>query len=249
MPSFSRRSIEVELFCEEAFTMVDNWTDQITFRSNGRSQFAVVANKFGDATSSGRRKWFEWGKVSGLKSPGDVRKAIEEQSELLGVQVELADVIAPVASVDWVTAAVIAHDAGLDLPPLPSIEALLAQRALRPLGKVVLGVTWGYEHQTLTLPFEQWVRILNEELVTISTPYWYEGKRFNSWWSFDRGAQLRVLIDMDGSGGPSGDGWIGALRNIPSIQGPKLNDADLAQLALDASKAARASSCGAPKAF
>jgi hypothetical protein len=80
----------------------------------------------------------------------------------------------------------------------------------------------------LTLPFERWVRILRGESWSIGEPYWYEGQRFTGEWSFDGNGGLVVGYDHDGVG------WEGKVSGLDAIEGPKLDDVDLAALALSA---------------
>ena len=56
--------------------------------------------------------------------------------------------------------------------------------------------------------------------------YRYEGQRFTGTWSFDGDGRLVVSYD-DG-----GVGWEGNLDGVNVIDGPKLDNIDLARLAL-----------------
>ena len=164
----------------------------------------------------------------GLKSPMAIYKAIEDEAEYLSVQVEWVDAIPLIASIDWLTAAVIASKVGFEIPALPDVEILLTQRSLRSLGRVTIGAEWGYDMHELSLPYERWVRVLKGETLSIEQPYWYEGQRFTGEWSFDGIGGLVVGYD-DG-----GVGWDGKLGGLDVIEGPKLDEVDLARLALSA---------------
>ena len=100
------------------------------------------------------------------------------------------------------------------------------------MGKVTIGAEWGYDMHELMMSFEQWLRILGGEDDLVERPYRYEGKRFMGVWSFDGNGRLEVGYD-DG-----GQGWEGLLQDLELIDGPKLEDADLAKLAVHASGAA-----------
>jgi hypothetical protein len=154
--------------------------------------------------------------------------ALDSEAEFLGVTLDWPAVVPLIASVDWLIAAVIAKAARLSVPPLPSAETLLAQRPLRPLGRVKVGVIWGYEMHELQITFERWIRVLDGEALTVEEPYWHEGKRFTGCWAFD-GRQGLVVTYDDG-----GVGWEGDLGGVDLIDGPKLDDVDLARLALSA---------------
>ena len=166
--------------------------------------------------------------TKGLKSPMAIYKAIEDEAEYLSVQVEWVDAIPLIASIDWLTAAVIASKVGFEIPALPDVEILLTQRSLRSLGRVTIGAEWGYDMHELSLPYERWVRVLKGETLSIEQPYWYEGQRFTGEWSFDGIGGLVVGYD-DG-----GVGWDGKLGGLDVIEGPKLDEVDLARLALSA---------------
>ncbi|MBY0436618.1 MAG: hypothetical protein K2W80_00400 [Burkholderiales bacterium] len=200
MPRISRKSAEVVLFSGEYQTMLDSWTDELVVRRDRRANFSVIGRKYCGAPPTGARGWQTWGKVSEIRTPRHLQREIREQSEALGIDVELSDVIGHVAVLDWITAAVIAHAEALELPKLPTIETLLEQRSLRALGKVEITVEWGYELQSVIMPFDRWMRVLSGEIVEIRSPYWYEGRRFMSWWCFEKGTELCVRIDPDGYG-------------------------------------------------
>lgn len=224
----SRRAAKVVLLHREAFSMVDDWIDHIELRRDAHAKFAVWSNKYGEDPMTGRRRWFDWDKTKGLKSPMAIHKAIEDAAEYLSVQVEWVDAIPLIASVDWLTAAVIASSVGYEIPALPDVDVLLSQRSLRSIGRVTIGAEWGYDMHELTLPFERWVRILGGESWSIEEPYWYEGQRFIGEWSFDGTGGL-VVGYHDG-----GVGWDGSLGSLDVIDGPKMDYVDLARIALAA---------------
>ncbi len=227
-PKVNRFASKVVLVHRDAFSMVDNWIDHIELRRSSNATFAVWGNKYGGNPINGRRQWGEWDKVKGLKSPMAIYKAIEYEAEFLNVQVEWVDAIPLIASIDWLTAAVVANRIGYEIPTLLEFDKLLSQRPLRTLGRVRIGAKWGYDMHELDVPFERWIRILLGEPTSIEKTYWYEGKRFMGSWSFDgRGA---LSVGYDGGGG----GWEGNLASLDIIAGPILDNVDLAKLALSA---------------
>lgn len=221
-----RKAAKVILLHREAYSMVDDWIDHIELRRSAHAKFAVWGNKYGEDPNTGKRRWGNWDKTANLREPSAIRRALESAAEFLGVTVDWPEMLPLIASVDWLIAAVIAQAAGLSVPPLPSAETLLAQRALRPLGRVKIGVIWGYDMHPLNITFERWIRILGGEAWTVEEPYWYEGRRFTGCWSFDSQHGLVVTYD------DCGVGWEGELRAMDIIDGPKVDDVDLARLAL-----------------
>jgi len=224
----TRRAAKVVLVHRDAFSMVDDWIDHIELRRDAYATFSVWGNKYGEDPMTGRRRWFDWDKTKGLKSPIAIHKAIEDAAQYLNVQVEWVDAIPLIASIDWLTAAVIASCVGYEIPALPDADVLLRQRSLRSIGRVTIGAEWGYDMHELTLPFERWVRILRGDGWPTEEPYWYEGQRFTGEWCFDGAGGLLVGYD-DG-----GVGREGRLDGLDVIEGPKLDDVDLAKLALSA---------------
>ena len=224
----TRTANKVVLVHRDAFSMVDDWIDHIELRRAANATFAVWGNKYGENPNTGRRQWGEWDKTKGLKSPMAIYKAIEDEAEFLSVQVEWVDTIPLIASIDWLTAAVIASRVGYEIPMLPEFKVLLTQRPLRTLGRVRIGAEWGYDMHELDLPLERWLRIIGGEPWSTQKPYWYEGQRFTGDWSFDGFGGLMVGYD-DG-----GVGWEGNLEGLDIIEGPQLDEVDLAKLALSA---------------
>lgn len=212
--------------------MGDSWIDKLDLRRDSRATFTVTARKYGDDPITGRRKWREVGVERRLRTPLTVRRAILEQAEMLGVGVDWTDVLPRMAALDWLTAAVIARQERRPLPKLPGADRLTAQRSLKTFGRVTLGAAWGYELQCLSTSFEQWVRILGGQKYFKEMPYHYEGRRCHAWWSFDGHGGLRVTIDVDGTGYPTGEGWVGHLQDLAFIEGPQLDGEDLAKLTL-----------------
>jgi len=226
----TRVSAKVVLLHREAFSMVDDWIDHIELRRTAGANFAVWGNKYGENPMTGRRQWGEWEKVNGLKSPMAIFKAIEDMAEFLSVDVEWAKAIPLIASIDWLTAAVIAHQKGYEIPSLPEIDVLLNQRSLRPFGHVKIGAIWGYDMHEFDLPLERWIRVLNGDTWSAEKRYWYEGQRFKGNWSFDGLGSLSVGY------GDGGQGWRGNLSGLDMIDGPKIDEVDLAKLTLSAVK-------------
>lgn len=74
----TRRGDKVVLLHREAYSMVDHWIDHIELRRNAYATFAVWGNKHGEDPTTGRRRWFDWEKSKGLKSPMEIHKAIED---------------------------------------------------------------------------------------------------------------------------------------------------------------------------
>ena len=225
-----RRSAKVVLLHCEAFSMVDDWIDQIELRRDRHATFSVLAKKYGEDPMTGRRRWLDWDKTKGLKNPMAIHKAIEDTAEYLNVQVEWVDAIPLIAQIDWVTAAVIASNVGRQIPELPGVEILLAQRSLRALGPVRVGAKWGCDIHELTLPFDRWVRTLVGQHFDAEQIYWYEGKRFIANWAFEGSGGVVV------SYGDGGVGWEGALGELEFIEGIQIDAVDLARVALGAAK-------------
>jgi hypothetical protein len=224
----SRASAKVVLLHREAFSMVDDWIDHIELRRSAGANFAVWGNKYGENPMNGRRQWGEWERVKGLKSPMAIFKAIEDMAEFLSVDVEWVDAIPIIATIDWLTAAVIANRKGFDIPALPDVDDLLNQRSLRPFGRMTIGAIWGYEMHEFDLTLDQWIRVLKGEQWSAEKRYSYEGQRFTGDWSFDGLGSLSVGYD----GG--GQGWEGNLSGLDMIVGPVVDEVDLAKLALSA---------------
>jgi hypothetical protein len=224
----SRRAAKVVLLHRDAFSMVDDWIDHIELRRDAHATFAVWGKKYGEDPMTGRRRWFDWDKTKGLKSPMAIHEAIEDAAAYLSVEVEWVDAIPLIASIDWLTAAVIGKNIGYEIPALPEIDVLLTQRSLCTVGHVTIGAEWGYAMHELVMPLERWMRILRGERWSIEEPYWHEGQRFTGDWSFDGTGGLVVSYD-DG-----GVGWQGQLTGLDVIEGPKLDNVDLATLALSA---------------
>lgn len=224
----NRRSAKVVLLHRESFSMDDGSIDHIELRRNAFATFSVWRKKYGQDPMTGRQRWFDWGKTKGLKSSVAIKMAIDDAAELLSVTVEWEKIIPLIASIDWLIAAVIAKNGGHEIPTIPDVNVLLTQRSLRALGRVTIGAEWGYDMHELDFPLEHWIRILRGESWVIDKPYWYEGERFTGTWSFDGDGQLEVTYD-DG-----GVGWQGHLTGLEVIEGPKLDNVDLAKLALSA---------------
>ena len=223
-----RRSARVCLLDADRFTMLSSWCDRLELKRDRKARFAVYARKLIDS------RWEVWNTCKGLVTPLHVMNAIDESAELLGVNVDYAEALPLIASIDWVTAAVIAEKTGYDVPTLDEFAILIKQRSFRSFGKVVIGVEWGYDMHTIAMPFERWLRVLGGELNTKSEPYTYEGEVFNAQWYFNR-QQLQVTY------GDAGTGWEGSLDALGLLDGPHVDGVDIAKLAI------RASSIGTQK--
>lgn len=224
----TRRAAKVVLLHLEASSKVEDCIKHIELRRSANAMMAVWGSKYGQDPVTGRRRSAEWNKTKGLKSLMATWKAIEAQADLLDVTVEPGDAIPLIASIDWLTATVIASKLGLQLPELPNMEVLRTQRSLRTIGRVTIGAEWGYDMHDLTLPFERWIGILGGEHFIIDEPYWYEGQRFTGTWTFDGDRRLEVSYD-DG-----GIGWVGELMALDLMHGPIIDEIDVARLALSA---------------
>lgn len=227
----SRRSAKVVLLHRESRSATDDWIDHIELRRNAYATFSVRGNRYGVDPVTGRRRWLSKKKTEGLKNPIEVKKAIDDVAQLLGANVEWVDVIPLIASIDWLTAAVIASQAGLDIPSLPDIDVIVSQRSLRTLGRVTIGAEWGYLYYEISLPLERWIRGLCGESWEVSKSDWYEAERFTGVWSFDGNCYLEVNNDESGQGY-----WSGELDDLEVIEGPEVDGVDLAKLALSASR-------------
>lgn len=227
-----RRAASVVLLDAEDSSWLDDFVNRLDLRRNASATFAVWGNKFGENPETGRRGWLGWEKIEGLKSPLAIKRAIEDTAYFLSARFEWGDLIPLIGTIDWVTASVIASTEGLEIPALPEVDDLLSQRSLRALGKVKIGAEWGDEIHEFELSFERWVRVLGGESWETDKPYWHEGRRFTATWSFDGEGQLEVTYD------DAGVGWEGPMAGLAVIEGPKLDDVDLARLALSSANSA-----------
>ena len=218
----SRRSAQVVLVDSERFTMQSSWCDRLELHRDRQAQFSVHSRKLIDG------KWNEWNTSRGLVTPLQVMNAIDESADLLGAVVEYVEALPLIACIDWVTAAVIAEKIGHDVPTLNEFSILAKQRSFRSFGKVTIGVEWGYDMHTTSMPFERWLRVLGGELYIKSKRYNYEGNVSKTQWRF-YGQQLEVTYD-DG-----GTGWEGGLDALDLLIGPQVDGADIAKSAIQAS--------------
>jgi hypothetical protein len=231
----SPKSATVILLERDRFTMSDSWTDRIELTRSAGCKFEITGSKDLGAPTLEQPGNLPITNVDGITSSRALYRALNEAALMLDVELEWVDAIPLIAKLDWITAAVIANDVGQDVPELPSFESLVSQRSLtsiRRMGKVTIGAEWGYEMHELTMSFEQWLRILGGERHRVEKPYLYEGKTYLGVWMFDGKGGLVVGIDYEG------EGWGGHLVDLELIDGPKLEDADLAKLAVHASGAA-----------
>jgi hypothetical protein len=224
-----RRTARVVLLHGESSSMVDDWIDHIEIRRNANATFSVWANKYGENPVTARRRWFDWSKQKGLKTPLSILKAVENAEQYLQVQVKPRDIVTALETIDWTSAAVLASAWGLAIPALPPLEDMLNQRSLRSVGRVTVGAVWAYERHDVQMSFENWIRILHGEGLRINRPHWYEGKRYMGTWSFGGRDHVEVT-DQEG-----GVCWVGDLQSLDLIEGPILDGVDLAALALKAS--------------
>jgi hypothetical protein len=223
-----RRAARVALVHRHPIPEVDDCHGYIELRRSASGRCAVWARKLSGANVGVRHGSTAWKKSSGLTRPFQVLAALSEHAEFLGIEFQLKDAVPLIASIDWLTAAVLADQAGLGLPRLPSAAGLLEQRALRPLGRVLVGVEWGDDMHQIHMSLEQWVRILGGAEWTVDRSYRYEGERFTGTWTFDGRRGLEVTYD-DG-----GVGWEGEIDDMDLLTGPQVDGVDLARLALSA---------------
>ena len=111
---------------------------------------------------------------------------------------------------------------------LNDFAILIKQRSFRSLGKVTIGVEWGYDMHTISMSFTRWLRVLGGEPYVKSERYNYEGEVSKAQWCFNC-QQLEVTYD-DG-----GTGWEGGLDTLDLLIGPQVDDVDIAKLAVRAS--------------
>jgi hypothetical protein len=224
----SQRSATVILLERDRFHMSDSWTDRIELTRSTGCKFKVTGSKDLGSPTLPQPGNLTITHVGGIVSPRALYRELNDAAMMLGVEIEWVDVIPLIAELDWITAAVIANDAGQDVPELPPFKTIVSQRSitsLRRMGKVTIGAEWGYDMHELTMSFEQWLRILGGESSRCENPYIYEGTRFTGIWSFDGNGRLEVGYD-DG-----GQGWEGRLADLPHMDGPKVDGEDVAVLA------------------
>jgi hypothetical protein len=226
-----RRPSSVVLVEENRLNRVSSWLDQVAVSQTAQGLFSVTARKFVERDDKPKKHWITLEDISSIKSPSSLIKALNECAELLSVDLSWDDVLSKLAEIDWPTAAAIAAKEDLDSPALPSLGLLTRQLRRRRLGKVNIYVSWGYERHDLTLPFQRWLEILKGQKHTPRTRYTAENGTFTAHWRFDVNDkdQLDVEYVSDEDGGV---GWTGSLQDIDGIEGPKLEDVDLAKAAL-----------------
>ncbi len=221
-----RTSGKVVLVHAERPSTSDDLIDHIELRRSGRATFSVAGARCDKAQATTRHRWSNAARSNGLRTPMQIKAALDQAAKVLGVDLDWIVAIPVIAKLDWISAAAIASTMNLDLPRLPPTGVLLSQRSLRALGRVEVGVEWGYELQSISLTFERWCRILGGEPFTIQEPYWYDGEKFNGCWQFDGRHRLGIGY-RDG-----GVGWTGGLDEIDLISGPEVDEVDLANVAL-----------------
>ena len=225
----------VVLFKDERDSMVDNWIDSLTVSRNARKRFTVELSKYGDDSDGGRRAWRTWDKTVDLSTPTQVLNAIESIMDEQGLSLDWAVASTLIAELDWITAAIIAVKKKVALPNVPTLFDFVEQRSLTTLGKVVIGVEWGYDMHELSLDFVDWLCILQGDSYGKESSYYYEGKRFVATWSFDITGDYELEITYGDDGGT---GWRGALSSVDALQGKSIDGFDLAQLLIKAPRSA-----------
>ncbi len=230
-----RKSPAVILLNKDRFAMSGIWTHRIELTRLPRCRFNVTGSKdLGRPTDQLGNLPITH--VDGITSPRALYRALNNAASILAVEMEWVHAIPLIAQLDWITAAVIANDTDYDVPKLPPFETVISQRLLtsiRGIEKVKLGAELGYDMHELTMSFEEWLRILGGETDRVEKPYFYEGKRCLGDWKFDVKGGLVVGIDYEG------ERWGGRLADLAPIDSPKLENADLAKLAVRASSATK----------
>jgi hypothetical protein len=219
---YSRRSAKAVLVDRERSSIQSSWRDLLELRRDARARFSVYVRKFSDG------KWELGNTCKGLVTPLQVMNAIGESADLLGTEIEYVKALPLIASLDWVTAAVIAEKMGCGIPTLPEFPSLIKQRSLRSFGRVIVGVEWGHDMHEIFLPFDRWLQVLGGDRYIKSAPYHYEGESFRAQWRFND-LQLEVIYDGEGVG------WDGDLHSLGLLKGPQVDGVDIAKLALLAS--------------
>lgn len=212
--------------------MADTWTDHVEVSMERYGTFSVAANIYGENPVTGRYRWGDWHREKGLKTPGELKAALLGAARLLNRPISWPDTIPKVATVDWLSAAVIADSEKLDLPDLPVWQILNEQRSFRRFGPVHLSADFSDDLHTLSIPLERWLRILAGELFSASKPYVYEGEQFLAEWSFrtDHAGTQQLEVTYD----DSGVAWSGDLESLTKIEGLAVDGTDVAMLALRA---------------
>jgi hypothetical protein len=202
----------------------------ISRTSGGR--FQVITRRFAWQPIDSGNKPLMQEKTRKIKDPGDLYQALESAEQSAGTKFNWGQVFLKLAELDWVMAAAIAVSHGFEPPPLPTLEALMQQRSLKGLGDVTIGVEWGYEYHDLTISFEQWIELLNGEIIEIETDYDYEGESFTAVWVFDAHNRDQLRVTYDGGA----EGWTGSLQEVGSLEGPLVYGIDLVSVTLNASE-------------
>ena len=220
-----RRAARVAICDEERFSMLDSWIDLIELRRSANGEIAVWANKFCECPSTAKRKWRGWSKTKGIRKPSVVFETVELEAESLGFSIDWNDALPLIATLDWLTAAIIAKQQDYSMPDILSPEVLFLQRSFRRLGDLTIMVEWGYCKHELTISMDRWLRICAGESWDCDKPYLYEAQRFTSNWSF---ADRKLLVTYD----DGGCGWEGSLKDLESISGPIIDGIDIGRLFL-----------------
>lgn len=211
-----------------------DWIDQIALRRDSRGKFVALARKFCEPhTRRGHQRWIEIEKTADLTTPMQIVTALNRCAQILGIDLEWSSALPQIAKIDWCVAAIMAHQMGHEIPAIPSVQVLAAQRSLRFLGKVQVCVEWGYDLHEVWLPMQTWLHILGGERVVIHAPYRYEGQPCNSTWRFDMNAKDQLDVGID----DGGTGWIGNLDGVTVLNGPHIEGIDIAEVALSATSA------------
>lgn len=221
----------VVLLEAERESMIDNWTDRLTVSRNTRRRFTVKLSKYGEGPDGNARGWRIWDKAADLATPTQVLDAIDSIVNDQYLALDWAEATATIAELDWLTAAVIADKKNVRLPALPETDELANQRSFRTLGKVTIGVEWGYDRHEVSLSMTHWVEIVSGWGYETQTSYFYEGARFTANWDFSMDDEQPYLeVTYYGAEDDGGTGWRGKLRPSHLIDGNSVDGIDVAKL-------------------
>jgi len=204
---------------------------EVAISRTARGRFSVTTKKFIIDPERPMHRHLARARLGNIKSPRDLFEALETSEKAVKGGFSWSGVIPKIAELDWVTAAVIATHQEMDIPPLPPIATLERQRSLKGLGDVTIGVEWGDDFREINITFEQWLRILLGERYEEDMPYGYEGEEFTASWRFDVNEEDQLYVGYD----DGGTGWDGSFADMDCLEGPIVDEVDLANAALEAS--------------
>lgn len=216
----------VTVFEGHGHNMWDSWTDRITVTRSSRRHFSVSAQKYcADPKRSDHSRWETWNHEEQVTTIDRLITAVLFATEYLSVELDAAFVVKALATIDWLSAAVLATEWSVEFPPLPKGGELRQQRALRGLGKVSVWVDWHYDLHEVRMPYERWLRLLNGESLTLRTTEYADGERASAYWQF---SNSELSVEYHGGG----QHWRGTLSALDELKGPMVRGVDLAKMAL-----------------